>query len=153
MFPEITYSLTWHPYQGIYSLSGRTSYRNISWSLEAAGLLKFYRHLGSSQIYMCEVWIQLHCQKIGRHILRLALAQIHVIACCHQTTSYYADGTKPLNQCWITPTPDHPPTHPHTPHPTPQPHHTPTTPHTTPANQAHKHLLKHLQWTVLSVVH
>ena len=43
--------------QGLYSLSGKTSYRQISWNLEAARLdgrcngriaLKFDRHLGSS---------------------------------------------------------------------------------------------------------
>ena len=42
--------------QGLYSLSGKTSYRQISWSLEAArldvamvvSLWNFDRHLGSS---------------------------------------------------------------------------------------------------------
>ena len=41
--------------QGLYSLSGRTSYRKISWSLEVARLdyndsiaLKFDRHLSSA---------------------------------------------------------------------------------------------------------
>ena len=45
----------WRILQGLYSLSGKTSYRQISWSLEAARLsvindrfaLKFDRHLGS----------------------------------------------------------------------------------------------------------
>ena len=47
------------PGQGLYSLSGRTSYREISWSLEAARLdvriiitLNFDRHLGSSAAEM-----------------------------------------------------------------------------------------------------